>query len=385
MFAVRTTIQDACDALIEADRLTADALSIISRIDIEASTGLPAEMLLVLGARRTGGDARMLANAASVLRDMPATADAFARGDLSWSQVRAIVCSVRTVEVAGRLRIDAIVRGHAARLRQMDPDELLARVDDAVNDLRADLARAREDRRIERGFLAVQGRFDGSSTFHGEADAEATATLLEALDAHADRPVNADDDDAPSRGQQRLDALIHMCEYSLNGGHREQTRPRPRLIATVDVNALARDGRSDSARVLWSLVGRAPRLTPVATEALMCDASVVPVVFDCARPVAVGDASSPITSRLRNALIARDGGCRFPSCGAPVSWCDAHHIRPRAEEGATALDNLLLLCRRCHRSVHRHRWRISMRDDGICEFKKNGHTYASSPQVLSHE
>ena len=383
MFAVRTTIQDACDALIEADRLTADALSIISRIDIEASTGLPAEMLLVLGARRTGGDARMLVNAASVLRDMPATADAFARGDLSWSQVRAIVCSVRTVELAGRLRIDAIVRGHAARLRQMDPDELLARVDDAVNDLRADLARAREDRRIERGFLAVQSRFDGSSTFNGEADAEATATLLEALDVHADRPALSFSAGG-IRLQQRLDALIHMCEYSLNGGHREQTRPRPRLIATVDVNALGRDGRSDSARVLWSLVGRAPRLTPVATEALMCDASIVPVVFDGARAVAVADASSPITSRLRSALIARDGGCRFPSCGAPVSWCDAHHIRPRAEDGATALDNLLLLCRRCHRSVHRHRWRISMRDDGICEFKKNGRTYASSPQVLSH-
>jgi hypothetical protein len=267
MFAISPTskIQDACDALLEADRLTAQALSILGLSDVEASTGLPAEMLLSLGARRTGADARMLVNAAATLRWMPATSAGFARGDLSWGQVRAIVAAVRSVDAAGRCRVDELVRGHAERLNRMDPDELLARVDDAVSCLRADLALAREDRQIERGFLAVQGRFDGSASFYGESDPESTATLLEALDAHAERPVAADDDDAPSRGEQRLDALIAMCEESLNGGHAERTRPRPRLIATIDVDSLSRDAQAEGARVLWSLAGRAPRLTPLAT------------------------------------------------------------------------------------------------------------------------
>ena len=26
------------------------------------------------------------------------------------------------------------------------------------------------------------------------------------------------------------------------------------------------------------------------------------------------------------ALIARDGGCSFPGCTHPPSWCDRHHI-----------------------------------------------------------
>jgi hypothetical protein len=321
MFAISSTskIQDACEALLEADRLTANALSIIGRSDVEASTGLPAEMLLSLGARRTGADARMLVNAAATLRWMPATSAAFGRGDLSWGQVRAIVTAVRSVDTSGRSQIDELIRDAAGRLSSMDPDELLARVDDAVSHLRADLALAREDRQIERGFLAVQGRFDGSATFYGEADAQSTATLLEALDAHAERPVAADDDDAPSRGEQRLDALIAMCEESLNGGHTERTRPRPRLIATIEVQALHEQGLSASAKVLWSLAGRPARLTPLATEALMCDADVIPLVFDGGRPVAVGDASAAISSKVRSALIARDGGCRFPGCRAPVS------------------------------------------------------------------
>jgi hypothetical protein len=385
MFAICSTskIQDACDALLEADRLTANAICIIGRSDVEASTGLPAEMLLSLGARRTGADARMLVNAAATLRWMPATSAAFERGDLSWGQVRAIVVSVRSVDGAGRTQIDELVRAAADHLTRMDPDELLARVDDAVSGLRADLALAREDRQIERGFLAIQGRFDGSATFYGEADAQSTATLLEALDAHAERPVAADEDDAPSRGEQHLDALIAMCEESLNGGHTERTRPR--LIATIDVDALRRDAHAEGARVLWSLAGRTPRLTPLATEALICDSTVVPVIFEGAQPIAVGDASAPISSKVRSALIARDGGCRFPGCRAPVSWCDAHHIRARVHEGPTVIENLILLCRRCHRRIHRYRWRINLGNDGICEFRRQSRTFASTPRALPRE
>src|SRR5699024_12417211 len=38
--------------------------------------------------------------------------------------------------------------------------------------------------------------------------------------------------------------------------------------------------------------------------------------------------------------------------------CDAHHIRPWSQGGATDLDNLILLCRRHHTVVHKHQLRI---------------------------
>jgi len=379
------SIQDACDALVEADRLVARALSIIGTVDSERTTGLPTEMMLVLGARRTGADARMLVNAACMLRAMPSVARAFATGDLSWSQVRAITTAVRSLDAQGRTHIDRLIAFNAPRLGQSDPDEVLARVDDAVFGLRADLARAREDRQIARGFLAVQGRLDGSASIYGEADAESTATILEALDAAADRPVDPGVDGAPSRAQQRLDALVSVCESALSVGAATTTRPRPRLLATIDVESLRQDAHSEGARILWSLAGRPARLTPLSTDLLACDASVIPVIFDGSRPVAVGDAHSPVTSKLRAALIARDGGCRFPGCGAPVAWCDAHHIRARIQDGPTTIDNLVLLCRRCHRLVHRRRWKITLRDDGVMEFRRNRTTYQSSPHPRRRE
>ena len=36
----------------------------------------------------------------------------------------------------------------------------------------------------------------------------------------------------------------------------------------------------------------------------------------------------------------------------PLAWTDAHHVVHWADGGATALDNLVLLCRTHHRGVH---------------------------------
>jgi len=318
-----------------------------------------------------------MSKAAATLRTMPLTKAAFDLGKLSWGQVRAIVSGVRFVTADHRAVIDALVHDQAHG--SGDPDELLARVDDEVARIRADLSVAREDRAIERSFLAVQARLDGSASFYGEADAESTATILEALDAAADKPVDPEAEGAPSRARQRLDALVRVSEAFLGGG--TSGHARPRVIATVDVDAFAQKGRTESARILWSLAGRPAGLTPVATETMLCDSTIVPVVFEGARPVAVGDATSSITPKLRTALAARDGGCRFPGCRTPVAWCDAHHIRARIQDGPTVIDNLLLLCRRCHRRVHRFRWRITLQNDGAIEFSRQGRTYSSTPRA----
>ena len=363
-------------SLRDADLAIAHAIDLLSRTDVQAETGLTPELFLTLEAGWTAADARVVVKAERALRAMPLTKAKFRMGALSWGQVRAIVSSVRSVDVHGRAEIDATVDRHAAD----EPDALLQRIDDEVADRRTDLAVAREDRAIERRFLSVQPHLDGSATLYGETDAESTAIIVEALDAIAERPIDPDVEDAPTRARQRMDALIHMCEMTLNGGA-SSGRPRPRFLATIDLNAFAEHGRTQSARILASVSGRPARVTPVATETMLCDATIQPVVFDGARPVAVGDATSPISAKLRTALAARDGGCRFPGCGAPVAWCDAHHIRARINDGPTEIDNLLLLCRRCHRRVHRFRWRLSMHRDGTIEFTRQGRGYSSTPRA----
>jgi hypothetical protein len=54
----------------------------------------------------------------------------------------------------------------------------------------------------------------------------------------------------------------------------------------------------------------------------------------------------------------------FPGCGAPPSWCDAHHIVYREDDGDIDLSNLALLCRHHHGVTHRNGWTMAADPEG---------------------
>ncbi|WP_423919712.1 HNH endonuclease signature motif containing protein [Candidatus Poriferisodalis sp.] len=68
----------------------------------------------------------------------------------------------------------------------------------------------------------------------------------------------------------------------------------------------------------------------------------------------VGRASRTIPPAIRRALIARDGGCVWPGCGAAPIGCVGHHLIHWSDMGPTCLANLALLCRRHHNFLHEH-------------------------------
>ena len=83
---------------------------------------------------------------------------------------------------------------------------------------------------------------------------------------------------------------------------------------------------------------------------LACDAATVTMRHGPAGDVLdVGRRTRTISPALRRALAARDRHCRFPGCA--VTRCDAHHVEHWAQGGATALGNLMLLCRPPRKSL----------------------------------
>ncbi len=100
---------------------------------------------------------------------------------------------------------------------------------------------------------------------------------------------------------------------------------------------------------------------------LACDASMVAMHHDPNGEVlAVGRRTRTISPALRRALNARDRECRYPGCRNVR--VDAHHITHWAHGGATALDNLIFLCRRHHRAVHEEGFRVTLDAAGNVEF-----------------
>ncbi|TNU73344.1 DUF222 domain-containing protein [Miniimonas arenae] len=92
---------------------------------------------------------------------------------------------------------------------------------------------------------------------------------------------------------------------------------------------------------------------------LACDADLVPVVLGTdSRVLDLGRTHRLVPAWMRTALIARDGGCLFPGCTIPATWCDAHHIIPWYLGGTTSTDNAALLCPYHHHLIHTGDWAI---------------------------
>ena len=387
------TTADLVAAMREADDAYARAVALLAQVGgaaIARERAMPAEAALSLDARWDRYQVHCLFAMAEALASLPATRAALGSGKISFSQARQIAYELRAVPADARAKIDALVEGLAERLGHAEPEALVAQVAHAAMLARPDLALRREDRSVESGYLAISPYLDGSGgTFTGQLDATGLASLATAVQAEADQPADADQEPR-ARGRQRAEALVRICERSLAGGAEAEatTRPRARMLVSLDLTdlaALAKEAEatdlaelaSGGARILWDLLG-AGRLTPVATAAELCDAELQAVLFSGARPVAVGDARSTIPAKVRAAVIARDGGCRGPGCRAPASWCQVHHILAK---GGHELWNLVLLCTRCHRRMHRRPWKIKHRPDGLIAFTHRGRTYTSAPRA----
>ena len=105
-------------------------------------------------------------------------------------------------------------------------------------------------------------------------------------------------------------------------------------------------------------------------ERLVCTQGTIPVVFDShGQPLDVGRERRLFTPRQRIALAERDGGCLWPGCDRPPSWCEAHHIEHWARDhGRTDVADGVLLCKHHHLLLHDHHWEIERRGPVRAEY-----------------
>ncbi|HEX9712815.1 MAG TPA: DUF222 domain-containing protein [Actinomycetota bacterium] len=385
-------IDELIDAVRAADALNTKAAALLGRLAssgvIARRRGLPGEVLIRLAGRRTRWQARDLFAVSDALRMLPKAAQALDEGSVSYAQMIAIARAIAPLDAEGRSAVDELVARRARALVSAEPERLVLEVDDLVAGLRDDLLARREQRAVDRNFLALQPRFEGGGSLYGEADAEAFATLAEALDRPADPPAADGDDDQQelgSRARQRMDALVGICESWLAGGANEAgagssaaSRPRPRFLVSVDVADEL--GIAAAGRILQRVAGQPVRLSRLATETLLCDAQIQIIAFKDGQPIGISDITQSVPAKARAAVVARDGGCRFPGCGMPAAWSEAHHIIPRPR-GDNGVGNLILLCRRCHRRIHHRGWRLRFLADGTAEFRHRGRIYISQPRA----
>lgn len=291
---------------------------------------------------------------------LPHTAEAFAACGISLRHVD-IIARLLAGPCARRLAPDVWAGAEAelaAKSTDYTPTELLDWGTRLVDTLDQDGPEPdeRPDPVNELHLARHRGRPGG--TLHGHyGDAAMFDAIAAAVDAHS-RPVDADERRTPA--QRQAEALADVCGYVLDHGDLPQCGgARPHMNVLIGLEDL--ENRAKAACLDFG-----GTLSPESLRMLCCDAAVIPIVLDGrGQPLDVGRMTRVVPDGLRRAVVARDRGCA--RCGRPPSWCEAHHLIPWEHGGVTALGNLVLLCRACHRLIHHADWDVAL-IDGVPEF-----------------
>jgi hypothetical protein len=307
----------------------------------------------------TGREAREYVRVAEALRELPAIREAFSRGALTFTKVRALTrvatasTEERLLEVAEALTASQLQR--ALRVYQ--------RI--ATDD-------ARETHELE--FVDYHFDEDGSLYLRARLAAEDGTVLVKALDAARERvlerrrqeraaaaaspeeSIAGAADHVLPQPSLKVEALLDLAEASLAAPPGEHAPEPARVVVHVDADALTSDGRG---RVELE---DGPVISPETARRLGCDAEVVARIERDGLPLSAGRRRRTVPPALRRLLEARDDQtCCFPGCERR-RHLQAHHRTHWAHGGETSLDNLVLLCFHHHRLVHEGGYTIE--DDG---------------------
>jgi hypothetical protein len=313
------------------------------------------------------------------LDQLPATAAAFAAGDVTATHARVITRAMtpRRVAKAADAGIDLAETDRILTdlARQTTPDETAKGVARWVAGVDPD--GALDDAADTRRRFTMASGLDGRVHLRGDLDAVGGEYLHAALAAlmNGDRPAG----DTRGHAERQADSLVALARGALDGGSLPDVRgERPHVRVTIDWQALCAERGAPG--VAGGELGWAGPITPETARRLACDASVVRVLTGPnGLPLDVGRAQRTASAAIRRAVEARDGHCVFAGCDALPEWCDVHHVVHWAFGGPTSCDNGALLCERHHTACHEGGFAVS-RESGTSRW----HTYRpDGTEVLS--
>ncbi|MYD40280.1 MAG: DUF222 domain-containing protein [Acidimicrobiia bacterium] len=292
------------------------------------------------------GKSRKEVETAGKLKDLPVTSDAFRKGKITFDHARIIA------DTAGRVEIDEEELVDKATSEPVDVFARTARQHEQEQSEDDGMSTLKKQRRSRNAWIRINRR-DGMTVLHAEFDPVTGERVKTALAAKTRELWREEDrDHRPSTEQRMADALADLI-----------CRPGERKKAPVTTLFLIADYDIGLGQIRNARLGDGTPMPVEVFKDLACRAHILPAIFNSrGQPLWVGLGRRSATPAQRIALIARDRGC--VGCGADPAWCQAHHIVHWAAEGPTDIDNLVLLCSRCHHRVHDEDWEVQQATQG---------------------
>ena len=306
------------------------------------------------------GTAREKVRVAKMLFDLPLCSEAFEKGTLSYSKIRAMTRAAtrhneaELVDYALNATAHQVER-HCQRLRNADRRRSTP-----------DAKRAYRERSLMRTCHP-----NGTMSINIELPQELGDLLMKAIEVAAERcPQDAEGNEnskSTAFFARQADGLVELARNYLSGSGEPGDTPSHQVLVHVDEAALHdKGGESD--------------LPVESVRRIACDADLVEVRRDKKGNVLnLGRKHRVVSPQLKKALLARDRNCRFPGC-THEKYLDAHHVEHWADGGETNLENTLLLCDSHHRLLHEGAYSIKKNFAGDWYFRKSdGEVVPESP------
>lgn len=304
----------------------------------------------------SAGVAREHIRVGRALDDLPKTKEAFARGQISYSKVRAVT-RIATPAMETQL-LEMAQLATASQLETIVSAFRRARADEGTAALERHRARSLHVVTDDDGTVCIRARLSPEDAATVLAAIESTRQELEDESPDVSAETSEGDTQAPEDrfAARCADALVAICEAHQAAGPRRgfAAGPKASVVVHVDRQVLEDTGAEGCAHVEGVGV-----VSAHTVQRLVCDASVSTLAFLPDGTAVPEGKSRQIPDSLRRAVRTRDGGCRWPGCERR-RYVDVHHVVFVSHGGRTKLTNLTTLCRAHHRMVHEGGYRLAM-------------------------
>ena len=315
--------------------------------------------------------ARLEIETARELEKLPETSKGLRDGEIPYDNARILAGANQRGTINEKELLDDA--------RNQSPDKFAATVrkheqqrstDDGISKLEH-----QRSQRFARIRTAIE---DGMTVLYGRFDPITGARIETALSKKMNELWQEEDPQNRATPTQRMaDALALLLTRP--GGNKDGPSQDVRLLVIADYDAVSRQLQN----------ARLENGTPIPAgelRRLACDAQILPAIFGGPSvPMDLGMARRKASPTQRAALIARDRACI--GCGAKAAWCQSHHIVHWQDGGPTNVDNMCLLCSRCHHNVHDRNWQIEQTPTGAYQLRPPPPTKQARPPrpILQHQ
>lgn len=190
-----------------------------------------------------------------------------------------------------------------------------------------------------------------------DSEAHRSSAALPSSDWQSDLPGRDGLTPARRRLQSILNTLKNIGGHTGKGG---RSHARATLVVHCQLETLL--GLAERAGITTHGLD----VSPGELRRLLCDAGVLPIVFNSKSQILdLGREQRFVPDYIREAILARDGGCLVPGCTVPPEHCEICHIDAWQDGGVTSAENSGPGCSAHHHDFHSGKLKLVRDSNGL--------------------